>query len=94
MIQPQDAVTPEPALRLDPRANHDDPLLDGLLSLCAFHQKPASRATLSAGLPLADHRLTPELLPRAAARERVALGPARVEPVMRRERPRGRRPIR
>lgn len=55
-------------MRLDPRASHDDPLLDGLLSLCAFHQKAASRAMLSAGLPLADHRLTPELLPRAAAR--------------------------
>ncbi|MBX7273448.1 type I secretion system permease/ATPase [Stutzerimonas chloritidismutans] len=68
MMHSQDAVTPEPALRFDPRSSHDDPLLDGLLSLCAFHQKPASRATLSAGLPLADHRLTPELLPRAAAR--------------------------
>lgn len=52
----------------DPRARHDDPLLDSLLSLCALHQRPASRAMLSAGLPLPAQRLSPELLPRAAAR--------------------------
>ena len=52
----------------DPRARHDDPLLDSLLSLCALHQRPASRAMLSAGLPLPAQRLTAELLPRAAAR--------------------------
>jgi ATP-binding cassette subfamily C protein LapB len=43
-------------------------LLDGLLTLCALHQKPASRAMLSTGLPLPDQRLSAELLPRAAAR--------------------------
>lgn len=52
----------------DPRARHDDPLLDSLLSLCALHQRPASRAMLSAGLPLPAQRLSAELLPRAAAR--------------------------
>lgn len=52
----------------DPRARHDDPLLDGLLILCALQGKPVSRATLTAGLPLAQQRLTRELLPRAAAR--------------------------
>jgi ATP-binding cassette, subfamily C, bacterial LapB len=43
-------------------------LLDGLLTLCALHQKPASRAMLSTGLPLPDQRLSADLLPRAAAR--------------------------
>lgn len=52
----------------DPRARHDDPLLDGLLILCAIQGKPASRTTLTAGLPLEHQRLTASLLPRAAAR--------------------------
>ena len=52
----------------DPRAQHDDPLLDGLLALCTLHQKPASAAMLTTGLPLPKQRLSVELLPRAAAR--------------------------
>lgn len=52
----------------DPRGRYDDPLLDSLLSLCALHQRPASRAMLTAGLPLPAQRLNAELLPRAAAR--------------------------
>ena len=52
----------------DPRGQYDDPLLDSLLTLCEFHQKPASRAMLTTGLPLPAQRLTVELLPRAAAR--------------------------
>ena len=52
----------------DPRSQHDDPLLDGLLTLCALHQKPASRAMLTTGLPLPGQRLSPDLLNRAAAR--------------------------
>ena len=52
----------------DPRALHDDPLLDGLLALCMLHQKPASAAMLTTGLPLPKQRLSVELLPRAAAR--------------------------
>lgn len=52
----------------DPRSLHDDPLLDGLLALCYLHQKPASRAMLTTGLPLPGQRLSPELLSRAAAR--------------------------
>nr|WP_237403156.1 type I secretion system permease/ATPase [Pseudomonas sp. MWU318] len=47
---------------------HDDPLLDGLLALCMLHQKPASAAMLTTGLPLPKQRLSVELLPRAAAR--------------------------
>ncbi len=53
---------------VDPRQSHDDPLLDGLLILCRLHDCPASRSSLTAGLPLANQRLTPDLLARAAAR--------------------------
>lgn len=52
----------------DQRQSHDDPLLDGLLILCTLHDCPASRASLTAGLPMPEQRLSPELLPRAAAR--------------------------
>lgn len=52
----------------DPPSQHDDPLLDCLLTLCVLHQKPASRVMLTTGLPLPAQRLSPELLPRAAAR--------------------------
>jgi len=51
-----------------PRPDVDDPLLDGLLILCRLHGRPASRASLSSGLPLLQQRLGPDLLPRAAAR--------------------------
>lgn len=51
-----------------PRPDVDDPLLDGLLILCRLHGRPASRAGLCSGLPLAHQRLGPALLPRAAAR--------------------------
>ncbi|MBB1521088.1 type I secretion system permease/ATPase [Pseudomonas sp. SR9] len=52
----------------DQRQSHDDPLLDGLLILCNLHECSASRASLTAGLPMPEQCLTPELLPRAAAR--------------------------
>ncbi|NBA97800.1 type I secretion system permease/ATPase [Pseudomonas sp. R5(2019)] len=52
----------------DPRSSFDDPLLDGLLILCKLHGSAASRASLSSGLPLAQQRLSLDLLPRAAAR--------------------------
>jgi len=51
-----------------PRPDVDDPLLDGLLILCRLHGRPASRASLSSGLPLQQQRLGADLLPRAAAR--------------------------
>lgn len=41
----------------DPRSQHDDPLLDCLLTLCVLHQKPASRVMLTTGLPLPAQRL-------------------------------------
>src|SRR5438874_9825936 len=62
---------------------HPDPLLDCLIELCRLHGQAASRASLSAGLPLGSEnqgRLTLELAERAAARagmsaklQRVAL---------------------
>ncbi len=52
----------------DPRGRHDDPLLDSLLVLCQLQGKPVSRTTLTAGLPLEEHRLPSHLLPRAAGR--------------------------
>ena len=55
-------------LGADPRLNFDDPLLDGLLILCKLHGATVSRASLSAGLPMAHQRLSLDLLPRAAAR--------------------------
>ena len=58
----------QPQTRSDPRDRYDDPLLDSLLSLCSLHQKSVSRAMLTAGLPLPEQRLSPELLARAAAR--------------------------
>ena len=47
---------------------HPDPLLDCLLLVCRLQGLAASRASLSAGLPLADGQLTPALAERAAAR--------------------------
>lgn len=57
-----------PGAASDPRLSHDDPLLDGLLILCRLHGCSASRGTLSAGLPMPEQRMSPDLLPRAAAR--------------------------
>jgi len=54
---------------------HPDPLLDCLIEVCRLNGQAASRASLSAGLPLdAEHggRLTLELAERAAARAGMA----------------------
>jgi ATP-binding cassette subfamily C protein LapB len=63
----------------DPRAArpredlmHPDPLLDSLVELCRLQGQPASRASLAAGLPLVEGRLTLELAERAAARAGMA----------------------
>jgi len=58
--------------RIDPRAAHEDPLLDCLVELTRIHGVPATAQALSAGLPLENHRITPNLLPRAAARARMS----------------------
>lgn len=46
----------------------DDPLTSCLVILTRIFHHPYSAQTLTAGLPLEDSRLTPELFPRAAAR--------------------------
>lgn len=47
---------------------HFDPLLDSLVEITRLNGDPWTREALAAGLPLEDKRLTPSLLPRAAAR--------------------------
>lgn len=49
-----------------------DPLLDCLIEVCRIHGLPASRASLSAGLPLNREALPVPLLERAAARAGLA----------------------
>src|ERR1700710_1791647 len=51
---------------------HPDPLLDALLEICRLHGQHATRASLSAGLPLVNGRLTLNLVERAAARAGMA----------------------
>lgn len=57
-----------PTTRLREDLIHPDPLLDCLLEVCRLHGVAASRASLSAGLPLVEGRLTLALVERAAAR--------------------------
>ena len=47
---------------------HPDPLLDCLVEVCRLFGQAASRATLSAGMPLVAGRMTLELAERAVAR--------------------------
>lgn len=81
---PQPPVTPPPSAATVPPVTvdattqrlredliHPDPLLDCLVEVCRLHGQAASRASLSAGLPLGASgkaRLTLELAERAAAR--------------------------
>jgi ATP-binding cassette subfamily C protein LapB len=46
----------------------DDPLLGCLLTLTKLEQRPHTADALTAGLPLVDNKLTPELFIRAARR--------------------------
>lgn len=64
------ADTRETRLREDLLA--PDPLLDCLIEVCRIHGLPASRASLSAGLPLNQEALPVSLLERAAARAGLA----------------------
>jgi len=66
------APAPASPTRLREDLIHPDPLLDSLVELCRLHGQGASRASLSAGLPLVDGRLTLELAERAAARAGMA----------------------
>src|SRR5437667_3125179 len=59
----------DPAWDVPPTSDAaDDPLLGCLLVLAKFFNNPVSADALTAGLPLVDHRLTPELFLRAASR--------------------------
>ncbi len=49
-------------------STHDDPLLASLVILAKLEGRSFSAEALSAGLPLVDNQLTPELFPRASAR--------------------------
>jgi len=62
------AAVPPAAARLREDLIHPDPLLDCLVELCRLHGVGASRASLSAGLPLSASRLSLDLAERAAAR--------------------------
>ncbi len=69
MKMPEDLAAARPREWTKPVAKaHPDPLLDCLVELAKHHGRPQSADALTAGLPLTDHRLTPALLPRAAAR--------------------------
>ena len=66
-VPPDTASTPGPAApardpvsptRLREDLIHPDPLLDCLVEVCRLHGQAASRASLSAGLPLVDGRLS------------------------------------
>lgn len=58
-----------PVLRLHPaEAGPDDSLLMALVALTHLLERPTSAQALTAGLPLVDGRLTPELFVRAARR--------------------------
>ena len=66
---------------------HHDPLLDCLVELARIHGRPNTRASLSAGLPVAKSGLTPALLPRAAARagltsKAVRLAADKIDPAL------------
>jgi ATP-binding cassette subfamily C protein LapB len=65
---PAAASAPTTGARLREDLVHPDPLLDCLVEVCRLHGVSASRASLSAGLPLQRGLLTVELAERAAAR--------------------------
>jgi len=72
-----------PANATAPRVREDlvspDPLLDSLIEVCRLHGIAASRASLSAGLPLDKQPLTVALLERAASRAGLAVKLQRTE---------------
>lgn len=67
-LSPVPAAKASSATRLREDLIHPDPLLDCLVEVCRLFGQAASRATLSAGLPLVDGRMTLELAERAVAR--------------------------
>ncbi|MEP7100997.1 MAG: cysteine peptidase family C39 domain-containing protein, partial [Burkholderiales bacterium] len=69
-------ATAAPRLRED--LIHPDPLLDCLVEVCRLHGQAASRATLSAGMPLVAGRMTLDLAERAVARAGMSTNLQRV----------------
>ena len=61
-------VTAAAPARLREDLIHPDPLLDCLVEVCRLFGQAASRASLSAGMPLVNGRMTLELAERAVAR--------------------------
>ena len=68
----QNLSTPNP--NLSSMSSHDDPLLLSLLSVCKVLHTPHSADSLTAGLPLVDNKLSPELFVRAAERAGFSTG--------------------
>ena len=65
-MQRMEMVQKTPAYTPDIAAFPDDPLLGCLLILARIHNRCASAEALTVGLPLINHRLTPQLFSRAA----------------------------
>jgi ATP-binding cassette subfamily C protein LapB len=76
---PLGARAPEGA-RLREDLVNPDPLLDCLLEVCRIHGVSVSRASLSAGLPLPDGKLSLGLVERAAARAGMFAKLQRIKP--------------
>lgn len=72
MNAPQEPLAAQTAPRVRDDLVTPDPLLDCLIEVCRLHGIAASRASLSAGLPLADGPLTLALAERAAGRAGLA----------------------
>lgn len=66
MLPPQQEGGPQERLRED--LIQPDPLLDCLVNVCKLQGQGASRATLSAGLPLVDGKMSLSLVERAVQR--------------------------
>jgi ATP-binding cassette subfamily C protein LapB len=84
MTAPPDTLPEAPVkTAATPRLREDlitaDPLLDCLIEVCRLHGVAASRASLSAGLPLDKQPLTVALLERAASRAGLAVKLQRTE---------------
>lgn len=65
--------------RLQEHAVHVDPLLDSVVAIAQIYDIATTREALAAGLPLESNRVTPALLPRAAARAGLSVKLARRE---------------
>lgn len=68
---PEEAPPPPPPVGWDtgsPTKTFYDPLLDSLVVIARLNGNPQVATALSSGLPLVEHRLTTDLLPRAAER--------------------------